>query len=168
MRTWVPALLLAIIWLSTNSSLKAQGVEVQLETLTGQSQRVQLTAINENGTLQGSGWTGDLSLSLVSLLDFGRPVQSASEGSLSLRLAGGGQLWIRNPRTAEEQLQFESTAVAGGIPLEAVSAIVWKDDERVAAAIAAPLSDNDQVLVETPEGVVVVAGLLEGLTTEKV
>lgn len=168
MRTWVPALLLAIIWLSTNSSLKAQGVEVQLETLTGQSQRVQLTAINENGTLQGSGWTGDLSLSLVSLLDFGRPVQSASEGSLSLRLAGGGQLWIRNPRTAEEQLQFESNAVTGGIPLEAVSAIVWKDDERVAAAIAAPLSDNDQVLVETPEGVVVVAGLLEGLTTEKV
>lgn len=169
MRTLVPALLLACgWWLWTSAAANAQGLDVQLETLAGQNLRGQMTGIAAGGVLQGTGWGSELNLSLVSLIDFGRPLQSRPEGSLALQLAGGGQIWIRSPRTAEEQLLFESNSVQGGIPLEAVTAIVWKDNDRVAAAIAAPLSDNDQVLVETPEGTVVVAGLLEGLTADKV
>jgi hypothetical protein len=172
MRNCVPKLLLSLlvgcVGLLPATRLFAQGFDVQLEPLQGQSQRVLLTAISENGALQGTGWNGELSLSLISQLDFGRPVQAPPEGSLVLRLVGGGQLSIRSPRTAEEQLLFEATTVEGVVSLEAVTAIVWKENERVAAAIAAPLSDNDQVLVETPEGTVVVAGLLEGLTGDKV
>lgn len=168
MRSLFPALWLVSGCLWVSSWLGAQGPEVQLETLAGQSLRGQLNGISEGGVLQGTGWGSELSLSLVSLIDFGRPPQSPAEGTLALKLAGGGQIWIRAPRTADEQLLFEANSVQGGISLEAVTAIVWKNNERVAAAIAAPLSDNDQVLVETPEGTVVVAGLLEGLTADKV
>jgi len=148
------------------SSLLAQS-EVTLETLDGQSIRGQLQAIDASGELKGSGWAEKLNLGLVSFVDFGRPTRPPAEGSVSLRLVGGGSVWIRKPLLESEKLTFESDALQPGVPLETIAAIVWKDNDRVKEAVAAPLSDNDQVLVETAEGSVLVAGLLEGMTADK-
>lgn len=153
--------------LLTVTGLRAQVAEVTLETLDGQNLRGQLKSFSSSGELEGSGWSGPLSLGLVSLIDFGRSEQPAVEGSVSLRLAGGGNVWIRKPLIDSEKLSFESNSLQPGIPLETVAAIVWKENERVKEAVASPLSDNDQVLVETAEGTVVVAGLLEGMTADK-
>ncbi|MFM7562723.1 MAG: hypothetical protein ACKO81_06795, partial [Planctomycetota bacterium] len=146
--------------------LQAQ-TEVTLETLEGQNLRGQLQAIGATGELKGIGLPDSLNLGLVSLIDFGRPVRTAAEGSVSLRLVGGGSVWIRKPLIEAEKLAFESDSLQPGVPLETIAAIVWKENDRVKEAVAAPLSDNDQVLVETAEGTVVVAGLLEGMTADK-
>ena len=146
--------------------LRAQ-TDVTLETLEGQSVRGQLQSIGSSGELKGSGWPDTLNLGLVSLIDFGRPVRAAAEGSVSVRLVGGGSAWIRKPLIDSEKLTFESDSLQPGVPLETIAAIVWKENDRVKEAVSSPLSDNDQVLVETAEGTVVVAGLLEGMTADK-
>lgn len=154
-------------FLPLNTTLLWAQSEVTLETLEGQSIRGQLQSIDASGELQGTGWSEKLNLGLVSLVDFGRPTRPAAEGSVSLRLVGGGSAWIRKPLLDSEKLAFESDSLQPGVPLETIAALVWKDSDRVKEAVAAPLSDNDQVLVETAEGTVVVAGLLEGLTADK-
>jgi hypothetical protein len=161
-------LFVAVCWFLCMSlgSLRAQN-EVTLETLEGQSLRGQLQSIGASGELKGNGLPDPLNLGLVSLIDFGRPVRAAAEGNVSLRLVGGGSVWIRKPLIEAEKLTFESDSLQPGVPLETIAAIVWKENDRVKEAVAAPLSDNDQVLVETAEGTVVVAGLLEGMTADK-
>lgn len=159
----------AIIWsVQSAAFLSAQGLDVTLETLAGQSLRGKLESIAADGELRGNGWTEPLNLSLVSLIDFGRAVQPAAAGSVTLRLVGGGKAAISSPLIESEQLSFQATALSSGVALEAIAAIVWKENERVLEAVNTPLPDNDQVLVETADGTVVVAGLLEGLSAEKV
>lgn len=161
-------LVLGLCWLLVLNlaPLQAQ-TEVTIETLEGQNLRGQLQSISVGGELKGNGLPDPLNLGSVSLIDFGRPSRAAAEGSVSLRLVGGGSVWIRKPLIEAEKLTFESDSLQSGLALEAIGAIVWKENDRVKEAVAAPLSDNDQVLVETAEGTVVVAGLLEGMTADK-
>ncbi len=171
--TWVPVLL--CFWLAldlaafgTCQEVPVKEVPVKLETLAGQTIQGTLRVVRENGELEGSGWSDPLKLGLISLIDFSRPIQAVSGEAVKLKLVGGGEALVRNPKLEGERLTFDSATLPIQLPLEAISGIVWKENERVAAAISAPLSDNDQVLVETAEGTIVVAGLLEGLSGEKV
>ncbi len=140
--------------------------QVTIELITGQQLNTELQQITTDGLLLDGKQARLAELSQVLSIRFGRPVV-VNPSAAWIALPSGGRVVAEQIELVNDQVKFKSAVLDQSLPLESIRAVIWQAHERVDAALAAPLADQDQVIVQTPDSVAVVSGLLESVDSEK-
>lgn len=151
---------------SFNNNQPVRPEAVTIELITGQQLQSDLHALTADGWLLDGNQGRLAELSQVLSIRFGRPL-GVKPDSAWIALPGNGKLAIEQLELANDRVTFKSVLANQDLPLEAIRGVVWQPHERVTATLSAPLADQDQVVVQTPDSVVVVSGLLESVDNEK-
>ena len=141
--------------------------DVVAETFDGTTLEFQLASIAEDGTVGGLGLENGLSVSdLLSLVNTA-PVPLANR-KINLMLSNDSSVSVSEFSTDGQTVEVISKTVLAPFSFECVKAVVWTDSKKVQSAIRNRSSENDQVVVDTGDEQVIVSGLLEQVTADKV
>jgi hypothetical protein len=141
---------------------------VTLETITGSSSQVTLSGIGPQGMLLGPNESA-LNIQLADLLtiDCHKELRAADESQPSLYWVTGGRVRAAEISFDGESLKFTDSIIGDTVGIAAIRAVVWQGDPAVDQAIANPLTDKDQVIVNNEGRATVISGILESVTAEK-
>lgn len=137
--------------------------EVQL--VDGSSFSATIKSIDAQGMMAGDGVKEGTLIQDVLSIRTQRPV-SESELEVEIVPAGGGSLKGDSVSIGNELVKFKGSSGRSELPLQSIRAVVWSNSSIVAKAIQNPSKDNDQVIVQVPDGERVVGGILESVDAE--
>lgn len=158
--------LVAILTLAS-SAFCFQLDEVKIETFDGQTLLGQLDSITEQGELAGENIPVGLNVKDLLAIENLRPV-STPQRSVRILLPGQGSVLASEFTSDGQNATVISKTVVGDFALESMKAVIWRDHRKVETALKNRSAEFDQVVVDTGEDQVIVSGLLERVTEEKV
>ena len=129
-----------------------------------------ITAIDGDGNLSGPQIDRSLQLRDVIALERVQVEPAAEKGSrIQVRLISGGRVFCQSVMVDDDGLtDLSDKPLLEKLPLEAVAAIIFRESETAASAIADRSGDKDTVVVETEDGLKMVSGIFEGIADGKV
>jgi len=141
-----------------------------LSLLDGSKITSAITAIDGDGNLSGPQIDRPLQLRDVIALEREQVESAAEEGSsIQVRLVGGGRFLCQSVMVDEDGLtDLSDKSLMEKLPLEVVAAIVFRESETAARAVAERSGDKDTVVVETEDGLRMLPGIFEGIADGKV
>lgn len=140
---------------------------VSIETFDGQKFTCQLDSINQQGELGGSGFPSGLNVQDLLHIENLSPITTPKR-NVQVMLNSGGSVWASEFTSDGQDASIISKTVVGDFPLESMKAVIWRQHRKVETALKNRSTEFDQVVVETGEDQVIVSGLLERVTEEKV
>ena len=149
----------------------AHGDDFSISLLDGAQITSAITAIDGEGNLTGPQIDRPVKLQDVISIE---STQQAATGvaekfPVQVRLVGGGRILCRAVVVGDDGLSAQSDGpVLEALPLETIQAIVFRESETAARAIAERTGDKDTVVVQTDDGLKMVAGIFEGISNQKV
>ncbi len=141
--------------------------EIKIETFDGQQLLCQLDSISEQGEMAGENIPAGLNVKDILSIENLRPV-STPHRSVRILLPGQGNILASEFTTDGQDATIISKTVVGDFPLEAMTAVIWREHRKVETALKNRSSEYDQVVVDTGDDQVIVSGLLERVTEDKV
>ena len=141
--------------------------DVVAETFDGKTLEYQLATIADDGTVGGTGLNDQLNVADLLSLTNSAPDPLAAR-KVQLLLSNDSAVSISEFSSDGQTVDVISKAVVAPFSIECVKAVVWTDSKKVQSAIRNRSSENDQVVVDTGEEQVIVSGLLEKVTADKV
>ena len=173
MRTLRRPILLAILWIVLCPSVSnADDSPFNIALLDGSKFTSAITAIDGEGNLNGPQIDRPVQLQDVISIERDRSetgAQEAERTQVQVRLARGGRIACRSVTVDDSGLLAESDVpILEALPLEAIQAIIFRESETAARAIAERSGDKDTVVVETEDGLKMVSGVFEGIADSKV
>ncbi len=136
--------------------------DVRLRLVNGSSIRATINAIEEDGAVLGSRILQNVTLEEITNISTGRSAREL-ESKPVVRLAAGSLIPFSQIAVTGDSARMTSGDQQLDIPLELIRGIVWKRGANVEAAMVDPPSDQDSVIVQTPQGDRTVNGLLESI-----
>lgn len=152
---------------SVSSCAGWQLESAEIETFDGRQLSCQLESISSAGQLSGDQLPQGISVKDL-LLIRNPGVNSTPKRNVEIQLSGGGKIFVSDFTTDGQHSRVISQTVVGKFPLEATKAVIWRADRKVQTALSNRSSEFDQVVVDTGDDQVIVSGLLEEVTEEKV
>ena len=149
------------IWLSWGVCLVASA-QNNVQWVDGSITEATIVSISTDGTISGDGVPAGVKLDQI----VGYQVDAATKppGAVEVLVAGRGKLFTNSVVIQDSVANIESTwGTAVQLPLDVIQAIVFKRTQRVNKQLADPSDSADTVIVDTPDGEKVVAGIFEGL-----
>lgn len=158
------------LWLTLTLSSALSGFQlsdVSLETFDGQKISCQLDSISDEGALAGNGIPAGLNVQDLLYIENLSPI-STPQRNVKIMLANGGFVWASEFASDGQDATIISKTVVGDFPLESMKAVIWRQHRKVETALKNRSSEFDQIVVESGEDQIIVNGLLERVTEEKV
>ena len=146
--------------------------QLTLQTVDGKQLQGTIDQIDEAGQVTGTGIGEGLTIDSIVSIETGKPVVAVSQRA-QVYLAGV-TAWGRAVMGADavgiakEQVSLTGRLGDFQLPLQAVSAIVWRDSETVQQAIANPSTELDRVIVDVDGTPQTVNGIVDAVTSESV
>ncbi len=173
MRTLRRPILLAILWIVLYPAVSnADDSPFNIALLDGSKFTSAITSIDGDGNLNGPQIDRPVQLQDVIAIERDRSETAAQElrrTQVQVRLARGGRIACRSVSVDDNGLLAESDIpILEALPLEAIQAIIFRESETAARAIAERSGDKDTVVVETEDGLKMVSGVFEGIADSKV
>lgn len=163
--------LLTILVIALCSSVtRADDGVFHLSLLDGSKITSAIVAIDEDGNLNGPQIDRPLQLQDVISIERNQAEPTSEEGArVQVRLVGGGRVLCQSLMVDESGLtDLSDGPLLEKLPLETVVAIIFRESETAARAIAERSGDKDTVVVQTDDGLKMVSGVFEGIAEEKV
>ena len=151
------------------SSVNAQidSGDVTVETFDGTQVEFQLSSIASDGSVGGIDVPDGLNVAdFLTLTNV--QTEELAKRQVQVLLANDSMISVSDFSSDGQAVDVISKVVTGPFPFECVKAVIWKDSKKVQSAIRNRSSENDQVVVDTGEEQVIVSGLLERITEDKV
>lgn len=165
---WTLAMVLQGFGSGATATFAVQIGPSRIGLIDGTSIDGEIKSIDRNLNVIGSGIPTGLKFGDVLSVRTDRQIQASPENKVSIYPIDGGQLMVANPSVSNENAAFQSAAGPAGMPLQSIRAIVWSHSPGVANAIKQPSNENDQVVVDTPDGERIVEGILEKIDASHV
>ncbi len=144
----------------------AQGIgDAEIQFVDGTSTVANLERIAVGGGLSGEGLGDGLNLQDILSIQTRKKISKTSTDGIVVTV-GGGEVFATDLVIADESASFRSADNDFRLPLQSLRALVWSTSSVVEKAIASPSKDNDQVIVQVPDGERVIEGILEGVDSE--
>ena len=163
-------IMLVIALLPTVSG--AEDAVFLLSLLDGSKINSAIVDIDGNGNLKGPQINRPLKLrEIVSIEREAVPVATdeISSAPVQVRLVGGGRVLCQAVTVDADGLtDLSDHPLLERLPLDIVTAIIFRESETAARAIAERSGDKDTVVVETDDGLKMVSGIFEGIANRKV
>ncbi len=150
-------------------SLKGQE-QVQIVLIDGQTLAASISAIDERGSVEGTGIDRPLALESISIISTERAV-SLDKSKFLIHLVGGSVVCTDAISLANDRYRFTTVAGQFDLGAEAIRAIVSTADagsSTLARLLREPNTTSDRVIAKTTEGEQTVAGLLKEVTADKI
>jgi len=151
----------------TPTALPAQGIgEASVQLIDGTSFKCSIESIDQQGQVVGQGIPDGFNIETVISIQT-QLKASKTVGEVTIYPVGGGVVFGKQLSLAEEVLSCKNSASGQvELPLQAIRAVVWSSSQDVQAAVDSPSKDNDQIIVQVPDGERVVSGILESVDGE--
>ena len=149
---------------------RANDTVFNLSLLDGSKITSSITTIDGDGNLNGPHIDRSLQLRDVIALEREQVEPAADKGSMiQVRLVGGGRVLCQSVTVDDDGLtDLSDQPLLEKLPLETVAAIIFRESETAARAIAERSGDKDTVVVQTEDGLKMVSGVFEGIADGKV
>ncbi len=171
MRTWRQLMIMLVIALLPAVS-SAENAVFQISLLDGSTINSAIVGIDGNGNINGPQIDRPLNLQDAIAIEREAVPSKKNEGSrapVQVRLVGGGRVFCQKVTVDADGLTVLSDEpLLGQLPLESVAAIIFRESETAASAIAERSGDKDTVVVNTDDGLKKVSGIFEGIADGKV
>jgi hypothetical protein len=149
--------------------VRGQLMDAKLTLIDGSNLIGTISEINEHGDVLLSGSPQIIAVSEIDSIVIDRAVSadSSGAGSVMVHLVNGSRIAIRKPALNDEVLTFESSFGIKQLPLQSISAIIWRATPTVETQLTQPSTSDDRIVVDTNEGERIVSGLIEGLDAQQ-
>lgn len=157
-------------WLAFTFSSATYGLQlssISLETFDGKKIACQLDSIGVDGELAGEGVPAGLNVQDLLRVENLSPTTTPTR-NVKIMLANDGFVWASEFTSDGQNASIISKTVVGEFPLETMKAVIWRQHRKVETALKNRSPEFDQIVVESGDDQVIVNGLLERVTEEKV
>ena len=149
-----------------NATASAQNLgKTDIQFVDGKSISAAIESVDDQGKVTGQGVESGTLLQDILSIRTGRSVNE-DQSKLKILPAGGGQIFSSEVAIANEVVKFRGLGGKMEVSLQSIRALVWSDSAAVKKAVLSPSKDNDQVVVQVPNGERVVDGILESVDAE--
>jgi len=160
------AIVLGVAVSFNGGPILGQGIgSAEIQLIDGSAIDGTVEQIASDGRLTGEGIRDGINIQDVLSIKTPRKV-SKSPAELTVFPAGGGSVFGNRFVVADETVSFRGSSGEIKMPLQSLRAVVWSTSDIVKKAISSPSRDNDQVIVQVPDGERVIEGILEGIDLE--
>ena len=149
------------MWLSFGVCLDASA-QNNIQWVDGSITEATIVSVSADGIISGDGVPAEVTLDQI----VGYQVNAAtkSPGAVEILVVGRSRLFTNSIDIQGSVANIESTwGSAMQVPLDVIQAIVFKRTQRVNKQLTDRSDSADTVIVDTPDGEKVVAGIFEGL-----
>ena len=150
----------------------AQQSPMTISLLDGTTIESSISSITQTGTVDGPAIDPSINLSnVIAIESTGAGADAISTKNANQRtrveLVGGGVLFCDEITIADGALQAINDAGIDSIPLDIIEAIVFRDSDLAARTMEDRSTQKDTIVVQTPDGLKMVAGIFEGIADGK-
>ena len=150
----------------------AQQSPMNISLLDGTTIESPISSITQSGIVDGP--TIDRSINLDNVIaiestnaraDALSPKAPSQQAQVAL--VGGGVLYCDGITISDGALQATNDAGIDSIPLDIIEAIIFRDSDLAARTMQDRSTQKDTIIVQTPDGLKMVAGIFEGIADGK-
>ena len=151
----------------------AQQSPMTISLLDGTTIESSISSITQSGTVAGPAIDPPLNLNNVIAIEStgagadAIPTKDANQRTRVV-LVGGGVLFCDGITIDDGVLQTTNDAGIDTIPLDIIEAILFRDSDLAARTMEDRSTQKDTIVVQTPDGLKMVAGIFEGIADGKV
>lgn len=148
-------------WLSWGFC-SATSAQNRIQWVDGSGSQATIESISPDGMITGAGITEGMTLEQI--VGYQRDAATKSPGSVEVLLVGQGKLFANSIEIQGSVARITPSAgPVMQVPLDVIQAIIFQRTQLVSKQLAARSDSSDTVIVDTPGGEKVVAGIFEGL-----
>lgn len=158
---------ITLLLMMTHISFARQLSDVAIETFDGRQVVGTLDSISDQGKLVGKGIPTGTNIGDILTIE-NRVPSTSPRRKVEILLGNGGKVFASEFTTDGQDASLIAKSVVGKFPLESMTAVIWRNERKVQTALKNRSEEFDQVIVQSGEDQVIVSGLLERVTEEKV
>ena len=138
----------------------------KIQWIDGSITSATIESVSADGVVSGDGVPVNTKLEKIVAYQTEAPAIAA--GAVEVLIAGQGKLFTNGIEIQDAVASISSTSGAAmQVPLDLIQAVVFKRTQLVSKQLADRSDSADSVIVDTPDGEKVVAGIFEGLAEGK-
>lgn len=140
--------------------------QTEIRWIDGSTTPATIESVSADGMVSGEGVPVDTRIEKIAAYQTETP--AIAPGAVEVLIAGQGKLFTNGIEIQDSMANISSTSGAAmQVPLDLIQAVVFKRTTLVSKQLADRSDSADTVIVDTPDGEKVVAGIFEGLAQGK-